>query len=150
MLLRFAVVAALLLPAGQVFAVSADDILGVWLTEGETATVEVVQEGDAYVGKIVALKDPLTDEGKPKTDINNPDETKHSNPIIGLSMVWGFRFDEGSGKWVKGNIYDPEEGKTYHCKATIEDGKLMVRGSLDRMGLAGRTDTWTRKSPDPQ
>ena len=142
---RLAMVVAIVLSASYAFAASSDEILGVWMTEGESATVEIVKEGDVYLGKIIALKEPLTQAGQPKKDVNNPDASKHNDPIIGLTMVWGFKFDEKKGAWVNGNIYDPEEGKSYYCKATIEDGKLMVRGSLGKLGLAGRTDIWTRK-----
>jgi uncharacterized protein (DUF2147 family) len=135
----------MVLSVSYAFAAPSDEILGVWMTEGESATVEIVKEGDTYMGRIIALKEPLTKEGQPKKDVNNPEVGKQNNPIIGLAMVWGFKFDEKKGAWVNGNIYDPEEGKSYYCKATIEDGKLMVRGSLGKLGLAGRTDIWTRK-----
>ena len=71
----------------------ADDIIGIWLTGGkEPAKIQVYKSGEKYYGKIIWLKNP-TENGKQRVDANNPDEAKRSNPIIGLVMLTGFRFD---------------------------------------------------------
>src|ERR1700758_4194512 len=97
----------------NVFAqkVSEDIILGTWLTGSGKGKVQIYKTGVEYSGKIVWLKEPLTESGKPKTDKNNPDEAKRSAPILGLNMLKGFVFY--NDKWVDGTIYDPENGKTY-------------------------------------
>ena len=45
-----------------------------------------------------------------------------------------------------GTILDPKNGKVYKCNISIESGgdKLIVRGSLDRGGWIGRSQTWIR------
>lgn len=48
---------------------------------------------------------------------------------------------------LKGKLYDPESGKTYFGKVTYEakTDALVLRGSLDKAGLLGRSQTWKRK-----
>jgi uncharacterized protein (DUF2147 family) len=44
-----------------------------------------------------------------------------------------------------GKVLDPENGKFYYAKIYLENGKLILRGSLDKRGLLGRSQTWIRK-----
>ena len=123
-------------------------ILGGWLTEEGEAEVEIYRCGEAFCGKIVWLKEPKNDEGKDKTDINNPDPDKRDQKIIGLNIVWGFRYK--GEKWVGGKIYDPDNGKTYKCKMELEsEERLKVRGYIG-FSLIGRTTIWTRRISTPR
>ena len=121
----------------------ADDIIGVWLTSGkEPAKIQVYKSGEKFYGKIIWLKNPI-ENGKQKVDANNPDKTKHNNPIIGLVMLTGFKFD-GDEEWKGGDIYDPESGKTYSSYMYLKDkNTLKVRGYVG-ISLFGRTEVWTR------
>lgn len=144
--------AALILPAAAALAADpgADAVLGLWATEDEKAHVEVTQEGGEYAGKIVWLKEPIyppDDEqgmaGQEKVDRENPDPKLQKRPIIGLQIVHGFTY-AGDGLWKGGQIYDPDNGKTYKSKMTLqEDGTLFVRGFIG-FSLLGRTTVWTR------
>ena len=120
-----------------------DDIIGKWLTNGkEPAKIQIYKSGEKYYGKIVWLKNP-TDNGKPKVDANNPDKGKCNQPIIGLIILKGFKFD-GDDEWGDGDIYDPESGKTYSCYLSLKDiNTLRVRGYVG-ISLFGRTETWTK------
>jgi uncharacterized protein (DUF2147 family) len=124
---------------------NADDIVGYWLTAGnEQAKILISKSGNTYTGKIVWLKNP-TKDGKARTDINNPDKAKRNLPIIGLTILQGFKFD-GDDEWEKGSIYDPENGKTYRCYLYMKDkNTLKLRGYIG-ISLIGRTETWTRTS----
>lgn len=132
----------LLFPAKLLLAGSKDGVLGQWYTTDKGAKVEIYQCGDKLCGKIVWLADPNKEDGTPKTDENNPDAANHNNPIIGLKMLKGFESD-GTNKWDDGEIYDPENGKTYDCKMTLEGDVLKVRGYIG-ISMFGRTETWTR------
>lgn len=121
----------------------ADAILGEWLTEEDKATVEIYRCGDRYCGKIVLLKEPKNPDGSEKLDTNNPDPSKRNRTVIGLDIVWDFRY-KGDNVWGDGRIYDPDNGKTYSCKMNLEDNKLKVRGYIG-ISLFGRTTVWTRK-----
>jgi uncharacterized protein (DUF2147 family) len=118
------------------------DVLGQWYTTDKGAIVEVYQCGDKLCGKIIWLKEPNTEEGKPKTDINNPEASKHNRPIIGLNMLKGFEPD-GNNEWENGEIYDPKNGKTYSCNMELKGEVLEVRGYIG-ISLFGRTEKWTR------
>jgi uncharacterized protein (DUF2147 family) len=128
-------------------AVESDDILGEWVTEGGSSRVEIFKKDHHYFGKIVALKNPdylpgeaEGEEGTPRLDLHNPDETLRSRPLVGVELVQDFRFDKEM--WVDGRIYDPENGKDYSCKISLsEDGKLHVRGFVG-VSLLGRTTVW--------
>ena len=110
---------------GYAVAQEADAILGQWYTDPEKkdALVEIYKENDLYSGKIVWLKEPKNDDGTVKVDKNNPDETKRNNPTIGLNLVKGFTY-KGNNKWAGGTIYDPNNGKTYKCKMTLDGGDI--------------------------
>lgn len=123
---------------------NADVILGTWLTASGKAKVLIYKEGTKYNGRIVWLKNPTYEDGKPKVDKNNPDKSKQTTPLMGLNMLKDFVFDED--EWEDGTIYDPENGKTYSCTMTYRDGKLDVRGYIG-ISLIGRTQTWF-KIPD--
>ena len=107
------------------------------------AAVQIYKCSAKYCGKIVWLKEPKNPDGTEKLDVNNPDKSKQSRKLMGMNLVWGFKFD--GKKWADGGIYDPEKGKTYSCKMTLEgNNKLKVRGFMGISAL-GRTDVWTRR-----
>jgi uncharacterized protein (DUF2147 family) len=120
-----------------------NDIVGVWQTGGnEPARIQIFKSGDKFYGKIIWLQNAVKD-GKSRVDAKNPDKTKRNNPIIGLTILHGFRFN-GSDEWKGGDIYDPENGKTYSCYMYLKDhNTLKVRGYIG-ISLLGRTETWMR------
>jgi uncharacterized protein (DUF2147 family) len=121
----------------------ADDITGIWLTAGkEPAKIQIYKIGEKFYGKITWLKNPA-DNGKPKVDGNNSDKSKRSNPIMGMVLLSGFKFD-GDDEWKDGDMYDPESGKTYNSYLYLKDkNTLKIRGYVG-ISLFGRTETWTR------
>ncbi len=120
-----------------------DAIIGVWETGNGKARVNIIKSGNYYYGRIVWLKEPMNEEGKPKVDKNNPDESKRLTPVLGLRLLAGFEF-KGDNLWEEGTIYDPESGSTYKCKISLEDNNTMnIRGFIG-ISAFGRTDTWKR------
>lgn len=139
-----AVAGMLLLLAVNAGAEDSDAILGQWYTKNAKALVDIYKCGDLYCGKIVWLKDPKNDDGTDKLDDNNPDAAMRQTKIIGLDLVKNFSY-KGKGKWEKGTIYDPDNGKTYSCKMQLKGDQLKVRGFIG-VSLIGRTQIWHRKS----
>lgn len=123
----------------------ADSCIGVWLTGTGKAKVKIFKDAAGkYHGKIVWLRDPLNEEGKPKVDKNNPDDAKKKTPLLGLQNMRNFVY-EGDKKWIDGQIYDPENGSDYSCKMELtDDNTLEVRGYIG-VSLFGRTDVWKRQ-----
>jgi uncharacterized protein (DUF2147 family) len=122
---------------------SEEQILGEWLTGNQKARIKIFKRNDLYYGSITWMIEPLKD-GKPKTDINNPDESKRKQPLMGMMLLTAFKY-AGNNEWEDGHIYDPEEGKTYSCNLALKDNgtTLHVRGYIG-ISLIGRTDVWTR------
>ena len=122
---------------------NADDIVGVWVTGSGKAHVKIDKVGNYYFGRVVWLKEPLNELGKPKLDKNNEDVTKRNKAIMGMQLVGGFEW-KNDNLWETGNIYDPENGKTYKCKIDLENLNTMnVRGFIG-ISIFGRTDIWKR------
>ncbi|NEN22630.1 DUF2147 domain-containing protein [Cryomorpha ignava] len=116
----------------------ANDILGTWMTQEGKGEIEIYrkQGTDFFYGKIVWLKDPKDENGKPIKDAKG-------TPVLNLVNLKDFVFDDG--EWVDGTIYDPESGDTYYCTIEMENyDKLKVRGSIDPMGWIGKTKYWDR------
>jgi len=120
----------------------ADELLGIWLNHEKDAHVKIYKCGEKYCGKIVWMKEPEED-GAPKKDKHNPDESLQSRALKGLDILSGFNFDSNK-KWDNGKIYNPRDGKTYSCYLKImDDGRLKVRGFVG-ISLIGKTNYWIR------
>lgn len=136
----------LLLTAASVAFAGADDIVGTWLTDQGDSKVEVKPCGDAYCGKVVWLKEPNYPAdhalaGQPLMDRNNDDSDKQSRPIMGISILSNLKYDADDNRWQDGQVYSPRKGTEYDAEAWIEDGKLMVEGSVM---FFSKTVEWTR------
>lgn len=141
---RRGLLVALMLPCAVRAAAPADALLGVWLTDDGASKVEVVAAkaadgGTVYNGKIVWLKQPLRD-GQPLQDKNNSDAALRSRPIMGLTVLSGFK--AGGAGYGGGMVYSPRAGKAYPADLAIgADGRLELKV---KAGLLTKTDYWTR------
>ena len=125
-------------------AVSAQvPFLGEWTTiddeSGEKKSVVNIYKADngMYYGQIVTLfedSDALCTECK---------DADHNQPIVGLTIIRDMQLVDGELRG--GKVLDPENGKLYYAKIYPEKGNLILRGSLDKRGLLGRSQTWIRK-----
>lgn len=134
---------ALIFISSQLFAAfSPDDIIGVWKDGQGKGQVQIYKHNGRYYGKIIWLKNPKDENGKPKVDRKNPNPNLRTKPIIGLVMLKDFRYDED--EWSDGHIYNPSDGKEYKAYMKLRDkNTLSVRGYVG-ISLLGKTDTWTR------
>jgi uncharacterized protein (DUF2147 family) len=124
-------------------AVGSDTVSPVGLWKNDDATFEIFENQGKLSGKIVALREPRTPEGKNKTDIHNPDAAKRERPIIGLVFLSGFT-RKSQTRWENGTVYDPKSGNTYSCSMELDGPeKINMRGFIG-ISLIGRTDVWTR------
>ncbi len=111
--------------------VASADVIGVWETVGGKSHVQISQcNGDKFCGEIIWLKEPTTEKGDPKTDINNQDEKLRERPILGINLLSGLE-KTGEKEWEDGSIYNPEDGNTYSSEMRlIGDDKLEVEGCV--------------------
>ncbi len=128
---------------------AAEDVEGCWESVNEQGKVtakwnfEVVN--DKLRGKITnvpgqadsTLCDKCTEEN------GGAEVAKYFNkPIVGTYWAWGMKKDGDT--WKGGRILDSGAGKLYYVKVWIEDGKLKLKGSLDKSGFVGKSQTWRR------
>lgn len=139
---KLALVFIFLFSGLTVLAQKADDVIGKWMNKDKEAHIQIFKKDGKYFGKLVWLKNPNDEQGKPKKDVKNPSESLRNQSLYGLEILKGFVFKDRS--WQDGTIYDPKSGKTYSCKMTLDgNNKLNVRGYVG-VSLIGRTDVWTR------
>ena len=61
-----------------------------------------------------------------------------------MTILSGLRAD-GDDEYVNGSIVDPENGKVYSSKLTLdEDGKKLEMRGFIGVSLIGRSQTWVR------
>jgi uncharacterized protein (DUF2147 family) len=123
------------------FAAGAAELKGKWLTDEGKGHVLFESCGSKMCGKIVWLKEPNDESGKPHVDALNENKSLRNRPIMGLRLTE--LESDGNGGW-QGVIYNPEDGKSYKAKAAIQkDGSLLVKGCI-MGGLLCDDQTWTR------
>ena len=136
-------VALLFILAGAHAQVSG--ILGDWKTvddkTGEKRSVVTIYKGSdgLYYGKISKML--MYTELDLKCDQCKGED--YNKPIEGLVIIRGMEAKDG--ELVGGKVLDPESGKFYYGKIYLKNGKLVLRGSLDKRGFLGRNQEWVRE-----
>ncbi len=116
---------------------------GLWLTENQRSVIELYRcssDKPLLCGKIAWIID-----GGMQFDTKNPDASKHSKPLCGMTILSNLRM-ESADKWGDGKVYKADEGDMYDAKMNIlGDNKLEMRGFAG-ISMFGKTQTWTRVS----
>jgi uncharacterized protein (DUF2147 family) len=95
-----------------------DVILGKWVNEDKTRTMEFVRNGTLYDGVIVSAD---------------------NKEIVGKTVMIGLKY---SGSDYQGKLFLPKRGKTFPCTAKLNDNNTMeITGNA---GFASKSKTWTR------
>ena len=121
-------------------------ILGDWKTvddkTGEKRGIVTIYKGSdgLYYGKISKML--MYTELDLKCD--KCTGADHNAPIEGLVILRGMTYNKEKNQLEGGKVLDPESGKFYYGKVYPKDGKLVLRGSLDKRGFLGRNQTWER------
>ena len=109
-------------------------IEGLWLTEDGGGVIEIGSCGSQYCGWIVGLAAASSGTALPK-DTNG-------NSRCGLEIIQGLA-ETDPGAWT-GRITNPEDGRTYSARLSVDDhGRLRLRGYL-LVPLLGQTQIWTK------
>lgn len=121
-------------------------MLGQWNTFDDKtgdmrSCVRITENKGAYYCEVVAL---YKKDANGKYKVMQPPYAKEYEGVVGTQL-----FSEMTvhGDHLKGKVYDPESQKTYFGKVTYraKTDELVLRGSLDKAGLLGRSQTWKRK-----
>lgn len=120
-----------------------DAVVGRWASSG--TIIEVAVLSDTLSAKLIALKHPLYREkddagvvGEPKLDTHNPIETLRDRPMLGMELLSDFSFKKK--RW-NGDLYLPENGKTFRSKVWVKDGDLKIRGYVG-LSMFGSSKTF--------
>jgi uncharacterized protein (DUF2147 family) len=122
-----------------------DKIVGKWKTidDADGSTKSIVSIFKSTNGKYYGKVEKLFKE--PEKKCTECEGANKGKPILGMMVINGMVEKEGS--LTSGTILDPNNGKVYRCNISLDSktGKLSVRGSLDKMGIIGRSQTWIRE-----
>lgn len=138
-------VLALLVLVSVAASAQVENILGDWKTiddkTGERRSVVAIYQGSdgLYYGKIAKML-----VGEPGLKCTTCKDEDYNAPLEGLVIIRGMKYDTKGNALTGGKVLDPESGKFYYGKIYTKDGKLVLRGSLDKAGLLGRNQTWER------
>ena len=122
-----------------------NEILGDWITADDAtgqnyAIVHIYKATNGkYYGKITQMLIPGSENEK-CVACEGVDKDK---PILGMVIIRDM--EEKDGALVGGRVLDPENGKFYYGKISIDKGRLKLRGSLDKAGILGRSQYWEKK-----
>lgn len=131
----------ILLGTQTVHSQSKSKITGVWYNTEKTAQIEIMENEDEMIGKIIWI---VQDENDPKTftDVVNSDTSLRNRPLMGLTVIEGLKYNEGI--WSDGKIYDPESGISYACELQLKKKDILeIKGYLGDSWVS-RTVEWNR------
>ena len=117
--------------------------IGTWKTiDDETkqakSYVEIFEKDGKLYGKVTKI---LT-KGKENAVCSDCSGALKNKPILGMQILSGLKKD--GKEWNGGKIIDPNSGKEYKAKMSLNGSdKLDVRGYIG-ISLVGRTQTWQR------
>jgi uncharacterized protein (DUF2147 family) len=113
--------------------------VGRWRTQMHGALVDVRMCADQVPCAFLAWVDPAKAGGVTK-DLQNPDPSLRSRPLVGVPILWGLR-PSGNG-WKGGRVYNPETGQIFRSSMQpLSADKLRVTGCW---GPLCRSEIWTR------
>ncbi len=104
--------------------------------------VELTEAKGELQGRILKSFDPQ----KPNPTCDLCEGERKGKPVLGMVFLWGLAPKDG--EWSGGHILDPDNGKVYKARLSLQDGgrKLKVRGFIG-ISLLGRTQVWAREEP---
>lgn len=139
--MKFLVMALLSLLSFSVVAELKHPAIGFWRTiDDKTGEAKSIVRIYDYQGKVYGRVHRVLTDRTAKAKISG-------SPLIeGLDIIKDLR-PAADGVLDDGKVLDPQSGRTYSCKIWLENGKLIMRGSL--FGI-GRKQVWlpTEKPED--
>ncbi len=116
----------LLMIASLSFAQNADSIIGKYHLPNKI-DVKIFKYKGKYFGKIIALNH--FENGQTK-DINNPEESKQNDLLLGKIIIKNLEYDSKKKEWINGKMYGAEKGLVFDLKITeLRQNEIEVVGS---------------------
>ncbi|MFZ1742002.1 MAG: DUF2147 domain-containing protein [Pontixanthobacter sp.] len=116
--------AALMCLPSAAFAAPAS-IEGNWKTEDGKSIIQFYKCGASMCGKIAKFL--VAEPAGGAIDTKNPDKTKRSRRLLGLSIFWNLAAD---GTQYKGKGYSPEDGRYFNAQVWRSGSGLKVKGCV--------------------
>ena len=123
-----------------------DKMLGQWNTFDDKtgdmrSCVNITEKNGEYFGEVILLYEK---DANGNYKVMQPPYAKEFEGVVGTQLFSEMKVD---GNQLKGKVYDPESQKTYFGKVSYKakTDEIVLRGSLDKAGLLGRSQTWKRK-----
>ncbi len=122
--------------------------VGVWYDDTGKGAVKIeICTPTTLCAKIYWLKEPMADNGQPKTDGYNPEPSKRNRPICGLQIMGDLEQISGGG-FDNGWVYDPKEGKSYSVALDLIDSDTLKMTGYKGMRFLGKSFIWKRAPAD--
>ena len=137
----YSIISLSLISLSLLHSQQAEDILGLWANEDSTQIVQVIKQGDVFVGKLTNLNGYNSGS---LLDLENPESGKKSSTLIGLDVWIDFVYHEARHNWVDGKIYNFKNGNSYNGKIQIEEDALKLTGHYGFFFFLAKTQDWTR------
>ncbi|WBA42866.1 DUF2147 domain-containing protein [Hymenobacter canadensis] len=118
--------------------------LGVWADDTGDSHIELYRCGEQLCGRLVWLRAPTDANGKPRLDEKHPTPERRTQLLQNLTVLQNLRYNAETDRWEDGEIYDPENGRTYSCYvAAAGKDRLEVKGYIG-FSLIGKAHYWQR------
>ena len=131
--MRIASGLAALLAAISLAPAWAQEPVGTWLTQSGDTRVRIAKCGAALCGTIIS--------STYQKDVNNPDPKLRDRNMVGVQMISDIR---PSSDGYSGQLYNPQDGKTYTGKLRVTGPKTLQLSGCVFGGLICRSQTWTK------
>ena len=102
--------------------------------------VNITEKNGTYYCEVVMLYEK---DASGNYKVMQPPYEKEYEGVVGTQL---FSEMKVNGDQLKGKVYDPESKKTYNGKVSYkaDTDEIVLRGSLDKAGVLGRSQTWKR------
>ena len=97
-------------------------VMGQWLTDDHSSTVDIRDCGDGTPCGVVVAVDPA--QGGIAIDDLNREESLRGREMVGVTVLEGFK--NGGDVWRSGHIYNPKDGRTYRASLRLASKDLLV------------------------
>jgi uncharacterized protein (DUF2147 family) len=139
-------------PAQAAPAPPPNPFAGFWLDHTGDGVVELAacgaDQADRLCGRIIWLRAPLDQNGRPFVDGLNEDAAQRNRPICGLPVL-GNLTAKPNGTYDDGWIYDPRQGKAFNVELSLlGPDRIQVMG-YKGVKLLNRKYVWTKLDTPP-